>query len=107
MSSTGSQARPALARRAVDLGCYFSVNATMLAHDRGRALVQNIPSQRLLTETDAPLTEGEPPKVGSMGCARFSQEIATMTNLSVQETKVLIAANGRHVFRFAGVELPV
>jgi len=50
---TGSQAD---ARRAVDLGCYFSVNAEMLAGDRHRATVVDLPLERLLTETDGPFT---------------------------------------------------
>jgi TatD DNase family protein len=51
---TGSKAE---ARRAADLGCYFSVNAPMLASDRGRDLVISLPADRLLTETDGPFTK--------------------------------------------------
>jgi TatD DNase family protein len=46
---TGS---PAEARRGAALGCYFSVNAEMLRTDRHRALLAQIPRDRLLTETD-------------------------------------------------------
>jgi TatD DNase family protein len=45
------------ARRAVVLGCYFSINTAMLSNDRGRKLVAVLPSDRLLTETDAPFTK--------------------------------------------------
>jgi len=41
-------------RRAVELGCYFSVNAQMLIGERRCAIVRQIPSDRLLTETDGP-----------------------------------------------------
>jgi TatD DNase family protein len=37
---TGSKTE---ARRAVELGCYFSINAAMLRNDRGRALVESLP----------------------------------------------------------------
>lgn len=50
---TGSKSE---ARRAVDLGCYFSINGAMLQKDRGRDLVLSLPQNRLLTETDAPFT---------------------------------------------------
>ena len=50
---TGSTAE---ARRATDLGCYFSINSQMLSHDRGRSLVASIPIERILTETDGPFT---------------------------------------------------
>jgi TatD DNase family protein len=45
------------ARRAVELGCYFSVNAAMLSTEKGRALVAELPTDRLLTETDGPFTQ--------------------------------------------------
>lgn len=56
---TGS---PAEARRAVAMGCYFSVNGEMLNSDRNRALVASLPLERLLTETDGPfvLHDGRP-----------------------------------------------
>lgn len=44
------------ARRAVDMGCYFSVNHEMLANPKHAALVKNLPLDRLLTETDGPFT---------------------------------------------------
>jgi TatD DNase family protein len=50
---TGSQSE---ARRAVDLGCYFSVNHEMLASTKHAELVRSLPLDRLLTETDGPFT---------------------------------------------------
>lgn len=44
------------ARRAVQLGCYFSINAAMLAKATGVQLLSEIPRSRLLTETDGPFT---------------------------------------------------
>jgi TatD DNase family protein len=51
---TGSRSE---ARRAAELGCYFSVNAEMTRSDRGRTLVADLPINRLLTETDGPFTQ--------------------------------------------------
>ncbi|MCP4165920.1 MAG: TatD family hydrolase [Chloroflexi bacterium] len=44
-------------RRAVDLGCYFSINAQMLVNERKADLVKEIPRDRILTETDGPFTQ--------------------------------------------------
>lgn len=44
-------------RRAVKLGCYFSVNSTMLANERHLSMVMEIPMDRILTETDGPFTK--------------------------------------------------
>lgn len=44
------------AKRALELGCYFSINAAMLRNERHTSMVQEIPLYRLLTETDGPFT---------------------------------------------------
>lgn len=44
------------ARRAADLGCYFSINAEMLRSERHLALIDSLPLERVLTETDGPFT---------------------------------------------------
>ena len=45
------------AKRALNLGCYFSINAAMLNNERHASLVEEIPLDRLLTETDGPFTQ--------------------------------------------------
>jgi TatD DNase family protein len=64
---TGTSAE---ARRAVEMGCYFSINAEMLKSERHKALVASLPIHRLLTETDGPfvIVDGRavrPPDVAS------------------------------------------
>lgn len=44
------------AKRATELGCYFSINAAMLTKERHVSMVQTIPLDRILTETDGPFT---------------------------------------------------
>lgn len=44
-------------RRAVDLGCYFSVNADMLVNEKRAAITKTLPLDRILTETDGPFTQ--------------------------------------------------
>ena len=51
---TGSKAE---ARRAVELGCYFSVNGEMFKNDRAGAMVATLPMDRILTESDGPFTQ--------------------------------------------------
>ena len=41
-------------RRAIELGCWFSVGQPMLRTKRGRSLVAAMPRERVLTETDGP-----------------------------------------------------
>lgn len=58
---TGTRAE---AWRAIEMGCYFSINGEMLRTDRHRELVATLPLDRLLTETDGPFTQrdGRPSK---------------------------------------------
>jgi TatD DNase family protein len=67
---TGSRAE---ARRAVSLGCYFSINADMTRSERGRALIAELPFDRLLTETDAPFTQLE-------GCPTEPRDVSAAVN---------------------------
>jgi len=46
-------------KRALELGCYFSVNEQMLKAARGQNLLQTVPKGRVLTETDAPFQSDE------------------------------------------------
>jgi len=56
---TGNKAE---AKRAVEMGCYFSINTSMLDNERHALMVATIPIDRLLTETDGPFTKtGERP----------------------------------------------
>lgn len=48
---------PSQLRRALDAGCYFSVNPAMVISERGRSLVAQIPRQRVLTESDGPFAK--------------------------------------------------
>lgn len=63
---TGTSAE---ARRAVALGCYFSVNGEMLRSPKHRQLVRTLPLDRLLTETDGPFVErdGQPLRPRDVG----------------------------------------
>ena len=45
------------AKRAVDLGCFFSVNAGMLVNEKRAAITKMLPLNRILTETDGPFTQ--------------------------------------------------
>lgn len=56
---TGSKSE---AKRAIELGCYFSINSEMLKKENSIKMVESIPMDKLLTETDGPFTKcGERP----------------------------------------------
>lgn len=44
-------------KRAIDLGCLFSVGPAMLSSDKGRMLASRMPKDRVLTESDGPFAQ--------------------------------------------------
>lgn len=96
---TGTSAE---ARRAAELGCYFSINPSMFRTDRHRKLVAALPADRLLTETDGPFTstDGRPSRPGDVAVVvrALSEvrrlEVAAVTNLVHGNLKALLATDG-------------
>ena len=87
---TGSKAE---ARRAVDLGCYFSVNAQMLQRDKGRDLVGILPADRLLTETDGPFTQFGGRPACPADVADTLKELANVRQIPPEEMAATINRN--------------
>lgn len=48
---------PSEARRALAMGCYFSINSEMVSSPKNRALIRSLPLDRVLTETDGPFVQ--------------------------------------------------
>ena len=93
-----------VAKRAVQLGCYFSVNHRMLKGAAGMKLIRNLPSDRLLTETDAPFTTIDDRKTEPRDIAATVERLAIARGVSLLEMRSTLAANARKVFAFAGID---
>lgn len=93
---TGSRSE---ARRAAALGCFFSVNAAMTISERGRALVGDLPLDRILTETDGPFTEidGRPAEPALVGVAL--QAIATARAMTADAVSATVLTNLQQLLR--------
>lgn len=78
------------ARRAIALGCYFSVNAEMGHNPRGQALLRKLPLERLLTETDGPFTriQGRPARPADAQAAIEALAQARGTGVDIIATAV-------------------
>jgi len=81
------------ARRATDLGCYFSINAEMLIDEKRRSLVLALPRERLLTETDGPFTKtGDRPATPS-DVRRAVDELSGILGTTPATVAALVIAN--------------
>lgn len=81
------------AKRAVDLGCYFSVNAEMLVSEKRAAITKALPLDRILTETDGPFTQtsGHPSTPSDVWVA--VEGLARLHGISVREMSAAILIN--------------
>lgn len=82
-----------LARRAVDLGCYFSVNEQMLSSPTGKKLIQEIPFERILTETDGPFVERNGVSIPPADVSGAVRLLAVLTGKDEPEVRRRILAN--------------
>lgn len=87
---TGSFAE---ARRAAELGCYFSINAQMLRSPKQREVVTRLPAERLLTETDGPFVEFEGRPVTPRDVAVTVKQLAAVRGVGEKEIQESIIQN--------------
>lgn len=85
------------ARRAIALGCYFSINGEMLRSPKHRQLVGGLPLDRLLTETDGPFVEREGQPLRPRDVARTVNELAAVRDLSTNAMEEVILQNLRRL----------
>lgn len=90
-------------RNAAELGCYFSVNSSMLRHEHGIKIVQNIPRDRLLTETDYPFSSVVKKKEEPWKTIKTCEQISKVIGDVDWDIKQHIARNAGHVLRFADI----
>jgi TatD DNase family protein len=80
-------------KQAVKYGYYFSVNHKMTNSEKGRAIISHIPSNLLLTETDAPFTFEEKISNRVESLKYAIQKIAGIKQSTYQEVQKLIYDN--------------
>jgi TatD DNase family protein len=80
------------AKRALELGAYFSINPKMIKTKKGKELISIIPLNRLFTETDYPFVDTKPWEVYLV-----EDSIAQIKNVSSQEVNSAILSNFRSI----------
>ena len=89
---TGTKAE---AKRAADLGCYFSINRQMLIKPPQIKLVSELPADRLLTETDGPFVKHEDRPVVPMDVSNTVSKLAAVRGLPDNEMAKRLLGNLR------------
>jgi len=90
-------------QRAIDLGCWFSVGPAMLAGEKGRMLLAEMPKNRVLTETDGPFAT-----VGTRAAVPWDVEtmlpfMSELWGISPDQVGKQLRDNLRHLVELGGV----
>ncbi|MDV6344342.1 Qat anti-phage system TatD family nuclease QatD [Nitrosomonas sp. Is37] len=83
------------AKRALELGCYFSINTAMLNNERHALMVQAIPLDRLLTETDGPFTRTDDRHSKPSDVALVVEELGQLHQVSAEQIATTVRDNLR------------
>ena len=81
------------AERAAKLGCYFSVNAQMLASPKRQPIVVGLPLDRILTETDGPFTKAGDHPAKPYDVAQTVSSLASLLQISEELMRKQILKN--------------
>jgi TatD DNase family protein len=84
------------ARRAVALGCYFSINEAMLEKIKP-AVLGAIPPDRMLTETDGPFTRTDARAAEPIDAGRAVRSLARLLGTTETEAGGMVLTNLRHL----------
>ena len=83
--------------RAIELGCYFSINKKMLETERGKSIIRKIPKNKLLVETDAPFIKEI--NFGHDIYEELYQTIKVLSELREEDLFIIIEENSQQFFR--------
>ncbi len=82
------------ARRALGLGCYFSINAAML-NAKHAPMLAEIPLERMLTETDGPFTRVNERAAKPVDVFQVVEALATQHDMPVSDLAATVRSNLR------------
>ena len=83
--------------RALSDGHFFSVNPSMTASQRGRSIIEKIPPERILTESDGPHIRVRGNPVGPTGIGSLLNSIADIWGVSPEKAEAQVQDNFRKV----------
>ncbi|MGV8691774.1 TatD family hydrolase, partial [Pseudomonas aeruginosa] len=76
-------------KKAIDIGCWFSVGPGMLSTKKGVELVSMMPQNKILTETDGPFTKYKGNPLMPWQCDIAVNILSSMWNQSSAHTSII------------------
>ncbi|MES2960806.1 MAG: Qat anti-phage system TatD family nuclease QatD [Pseudomonadota bacterium] len=80
-------------KRAVSIGCWFSIGPSMLETKKGYELALLIPRDKILTETDGPFTKKNGKPLMPWDTAAAIEKLSFLWNISVEDARKQVVSN--------------
>lgn len=80
-------------KRAISMGCWFSVGPAMLGTERGKSLVKEMPNDKVLTETDGPFAKLNRKSIMPWDVQEATFQLSEVWQLRPEQTDVVLIAN--------------
>ncbi|OGT72412.1 MAG: hydrolase TatD [Gammaproteobacteria bacterium RIFCSPLOWO2_02_FULL_57_10] len=80
-------------KRAVDMGCWFSVGPAMLSTKKGADLLSLIPRHRVLTETDGPFAKFNGKTLNPWDCEAAVEQLANLWAIPKEDVCHMVKTN--------------
>jgi TatD DNase family protein len=93
---TGTKAQ---LKRAISMGCWFSVGPAMLGTEKGKSLVKEIPNDKVLTETDGPFAKLNRKSIMPWDVQEATFQLSEVWQLRPEQTDVVLIANLKKLLR--------
>lgn len=84
-------------KEGINQSLYFSVNHKMISSTKGKALIQAIPKEKILTETDAPFTFDYKFKSREEALSFTTNELAKIWSIPSDEAKMIVWSNFKNI----------
>ncbi|ESX08998.1 TatD family hydrolase [Mesorhizobium sp. M1060] len=89
-------------QRAIQLDCWFSIGPSMMGSAKGRKLVELMPRERILTETDSPFAQMNGAPLFPWDVAMAYPVLSELWNCSEEQVDKQILSNLRNLSRVRG-----
>lgn len=87
-------------QKAIELGCYFSINKKMASSNKGKELIKIMPMEKILTETDYPFTNQNNRWTNTEAIIGTINIIAEIKGMDVNEVGETIYTNLRNLLKY-------
>jgi TatD DNase family protein len=93
---TGTQSQ---LRKAIEMDCWFSVGPAMLATKKGKLIAQNIPRERILTETDGPFATLGKKRLMPWDIEQAIGQLSDLWDISIKEAELVLCSNFKLILK--------